>query len=170
MNKIFLTIIVGIITSILVKYLLYYIQKFWYYWPKIKIEFEAGTTKAHSNDMVHRTFMWSGNMILYNITKHDALNIVLEWPTGKPPFQLDKLNDKHLKGLTTQKLKYNVGCRFLISDIANADVETFYPIECKEFKIVLCYENEMGKSFYTLFKKDVTGEFCTFHKKKPKVN
>ena len=43
------------------------------------------------------------------------------------------------------------------------------PDEIKHLQLLISYQNIKGKKFYTLYRKTVTGENCTWHFMRPKL-
>lgn len=100
---------------------------------------------------------WTGELVIKNNSKFDAYDLKIEY-LKEPVFTtIDKLQPhNNLPAKSEMRLKFTwlreyvkepTGLQFRQSQI-----DTKFPLDKKEFVLILEYSNERGKSFYSVFK------------------
>ncbi len=124
--------------------------------PKIYIEF---LDKGYSSSMVQGTnnykFYWRHELKLINNSNYDAYNIEISQLVSNLFDRMDKLG-QHNNLEKRKDLILRTGIERILDnqtglDIRQGTLSGLLPPGQDEFVILIKYENEKGRSFYTLF-------------------
>lgn len=169
MENIVIGSVAGIVVFVLSAIVTHYSRKYWFIQPKLVMQHSEES--ASSGGLVNSRLIlqWRGKLDIYNSTKHDALNVELLWPDGRPTFPLSPLEEQHIKALDTVSLNYVVKrvVPLEASESGANKLSESYPDELRRFVLILQYTNEMNKRFYTKYTKDGMKQSCTFHRSPP---
>jgi hypothetical protein len=140
----------------------------YYFQPKVRVTFKLG--KRSSGRYGQKIGLaWFGHFHLDNFTKYDAINLSVE---HGPSFSLGLISG-HLKGLEQREVKFTE-MKYLSEEEfkqpANGDIfQREMPSALRSFYLLISYENEKNKTFYTLYKKSDSNDLCSFHRWRPRV-
>lgn len=131
------------------------ITSFFFHKPRLYVEFlDKGNSSGAEPNNSYR-FTWRHELRVINNSNYDAYNLKVDEPLSKSfdrIEQLPKLNNlekrQHiiLKTSKTAIIDNDIG-----NKMRRGELPHLFPPGCEEFALLLEYENEKGRTFYTLF-------------------
>lgn len=170
MNPIVIGISVGLITFIITNVILYIVRKYFFYQPKVVVNFRGNHSSSGlvNNDKIQ--LEWNYDIVLQNITKYDAISVLIDYIE----FASSAVTNQkftHIRSLSEEKLNLRfseVFVREIVENSKNRFVDLI-PDKYRNAKIILTYKNEMNKNFFTKYIRTPEGDKNTFHKRRPKI-
>jgi hypothetical protein len=163
-------ILIGISTSLITGLIIYLVRKYYFYQPKVEINFHnKGNSSSYEGHNKLRLF-WNYNIVLKNITKYDAISLKINFQDF-PSNYVTKQYFTHVKSLSEEKLKlhfYSIFDKNIVESTKNRFKELM-PTELSNVTLTLTYYNEMNKKFYTKYLKHKEEEENSFYKTRPKI-
>jgi hypothetical protein len=146
------SILAGIISTII----LGIVSWVWYSYvvlrPLLKIHVTLGPCVSNTSGSDGISITWNYNISLYNETKHDALDLAIDFIKRPGFISIVEPAFKHIKGLETTTCGLQckkVFPRDLVKASANR-LEEFLPDELKQFRLAISFKNEKGTRFWVL--------------------
>jgi hypothetical protein len=131
--------------------------------PKIHVSFKkSGSAYSAVRDRTCQAD-WKGSLIFKNFSSYPAFNLSFKDLSETNPFQ--NLLPQSLKLMPNEEFELRTAITKIISIEERNNISTsssFEPDKYKNISIVLCYENEAGKSFYTKYIKESKSESCKY--------
>jgi hypothetical protein len=145
-----------------------------FFWrrPKVRITYRPGVKGSRRGSSGnHIECEWKGVLLLYNNSPHDVFDLSHELPPDRLLLPLEKLEDTHLTSGGKIELRLDVKREYLRDVVEAAGHDRFVqllPEELASFRCRISYKNAAGCRFYSLYRKTLDKEQCSFHFWKPK--
>ncbi len=163
-------IVIGLITFAITNVIAYFVKKFFFYQPKVKVFFRsnhAGSGLVNNNKI---QLEWNYDIVFQNNTKYDAISVLIDY-FEFPSSTVTSQKFTHIRSLSEEKLNIKFSEVFDIETVENSKNRfvDLMPDKYRNAKIILTYKNEMNKKFYTKYIKTPKGDNNTFHKRRPRI-
>jgi hypothetical protein len=170
LNPILIGIIAGLSVFVISSTIGYFIRKYFFIQPKVRVVIDSDHASSHLEGHNKICLEWNYKIKFKNITKYDAINFKVNHYKGIASNNFTSPLFDHIKALSEEYIKLKIKTTLPLDQVEksrNRFIELI-PDEYKEIKIILTYQNEMNKKFYTRFIKEKNNEKITFHKFKPR--
>lgn len=138
--------------------------------PKIRVRFENNGTVYHAVQNGYSQIQWCGLLVLTNISKFPAFNIIINENSIQNPFKNIRIDYVELLPHKSFEVRTSVSKQVTLIERNNIRTDPDYSVlEFENFSVIYQYENENGKNYYTKFKKDGELEKCKYLLFKPKL-
>lgn len=120
--------------------------------PEFKIEMRRGPSSSSGAGVAQLQMKWEFIISIYNMTKHDALNTNISFNLSQFPYKIKKSLPKHITALETSEIVLEIIRLFEKETVIKCHdrFEELLPIELRQLKMHLFYENENKKHFHCL--------------------
>lgn len=164
-------IIYSVLIFIITGSLGYIVKKYFWNRPKlsINIKFHFGNSSAPNNYSILE-LVWHKNIVLTNVTNHRACNVKVFFQNDSPKFNFTNDGIINIDKFSEQIFDLTFLQNYDREDVLKVKdrFKDLLPEYYKKLSILLEYNNEHHKKFYTLFTNDESGGQNKYLRKKPK--
>ena len=145
-----------------------------FFWrrPQVRVTYRLGAKGSRSGSSGNLIECeWKGVLLLYNSSPHDVFDLLRELSPNRPLLPLENLEDTHLKSGGKIELRLDVKREYPRDVVEAAGHNRFVkllPEELASFQCRVSYKNAAGCRFYSLYRKTLDTEQCSFHFWRPK--